>query len=66
MDFLNASQHMLAEFSREDDGAQIVEYGMIVGAVSLVLIGLLAALATNSDFSTMVGKIANCLTNTSC
>jgi pilus assembly protein Flp/PilA len=68
MNFLNATQKITADFAREEDGAQIVEYGMIIGAVSLVLIGLLAALGTsnNSAFATMVGKVKNCLTNTAC
>jgi len=62
MNVLNATQKMVADFAREEDGAQIVEYGMIIGAISLVLIGLLAALGTGAGaFTAMVGKVKNCL-----
>jgi len=65
MNFLNATQKIASDFAREEDGAQIVEYGMIVGAVSLVLIGLLAALGGNTGaFNTMVTKVKNCLGGT--
>jgi len=64
MNFLNTAQKAITDFSREEDGAQIVEYGMIVGAVSLVLIGLLAALGSSGDFNTMVTKVKNCLGGT--
>jgi len=67
MSFLNATQKMAADFVREEDGAQIVEYGMIIGAVSLVLIALLAGLGGASGaFTTMVGKVKTCLAGTSC
>lgn len=67
MNVLNATQKMVADFAREEDGAQIVEYGMIIGAISLVLIGLLAALGSSSGaFTTMVGKVKTCLAGTGC
>ena len=62
MNFLNAIQRTISDFAHEEDGAQIVEYGMIIGAISLVLIGLLAALGTSGgDFTNMVTKVKNCL-----
>jgi pilus assembly protein Flp/PilA len=62
MNIIHATRKIAADFAREDDGAQIVEYGMIIGAVSLVLIALLAALGTTGgDFDSMVGKVKNCL-----
>lgn len=66
MNILSASKNMIAQFAREEEGAQIVEYGMIIGAISLVLIGLLATLR-NQDFSGLVTKIQACLSgNASC
>lgn len=62
MNFLNTFQTTVSDFAHEEDGAQIVEYGMIIGAISLVLIGLLAALGTSGgDFTSMVTKVKNCL-----
>jgi pilus assembly protein Flp/PilA len=67
MNFVNATKKIAADFAREEDGAQIVEYGMIIGAVSLVLIALLAALGgAGGSFTTMVGKVKTCLAGTAC
>jgi len=67
MNFLNAAQKVAADFAHEEDGAQIVEYGMIIGAVSLVLIALLAALGGSGNaFDTMVGKVKTCLGGGAC
>lgn len=60
MNILNAGKKMVTKFAREDDGAQIVEYGMIIGAVSLALIGLLVTIG-DSNFSGLVTRITTCL-----
>jgi pilus assembly protein Flp/PilA len=60
MNILNATQKMVADFAREEEGAQIVEYGMIIGAVSIALIGALVLLK-NNDFSGLVTRVQNCL-----
>jgi pilus assembly protein Flp/PilA len=60
MSILNATKNMIADFAREEEGAQIVEYGMIIGAISLVLIGLLATLK-DGNYSGLVGKVQACL-----
>ena len=39
---------LIADFSEEEDGGQIVEYGLIIAVVSLGLILLLAPLVTDS------------------
>jgi pilus assembly protein Flp/PilA len=52
-------------FLREDDGAQIIEYALIIAAVSLILIVALQGL-NNSDFTTFVGKVGTCLTTSVC
>jgi pilus assembly protein Flp/PilA len=52
-------------FMREDDGAQIIEYALIIAAVSLILIVALQGL-NNSDFTTFVTKVGTCLTTSVC
>lgn len=52
-------------FAREEEGAQIVEYALIIAAVSLLLIVILQNL-TNSDFQTFVTKVGTCLTTAVC
>jgi pilus assembly protein Flp/PilA len=54
-------KHMAAAFAREEDGGQIVEYGLIIAVVSLGLILLLKPLVTGSSFSGFIGKVQNCL-----
>jgi pilus assembly protein Flp/PilA len=65
MDILNAGKSMVADFAREEDGAQIVEYGLIIAAVSLVLIGLLAQLGgTGGAFTTLKNNVGSWLAST--
>jgi pilus assembly protein Flp/PilA len=62
MNILNASKNMIVDFAREEDGAQIVEYGLIIAGVSLGLIGLLATLIdTGGGFSTFVSNVGTWL-----
>lgn len=60
MNVLNAAQKMIATFAREEDGAQIVEYGLIIAAVSLALIVALSALA-GTDFKTFTDNVGTWL-----
>jgi pilus assembly protein Flp/PilA len=61
MNILNATKKMISHFACEEDGAQIVEYGLIIAAVSLALIGALSALA-GADFTTFTGNVGTWLT----
>jgi pilus assembly protein Flp/PilA len=63
MDILNASMKKIADFAHEEDGAQIVEYGLIIAAVSLGLIGLLTnLLTTGQGFDKLVSNVSTWLT----
>jgi pilus assembly protein Flp/PilA len=53
-------KHMAAAFAREDDGGQIVEYGLIIAVVSLGLILLLKPLV-GAPFSGFISKVTSCL-----
>lgn len=57
--FLNAVQ----AFAREDDGAQVVEYALIIAVVSITLVIALSEL-NNSNFDTFIDRVGNCLTIT--
>lgn len=65
MNILNATKNIVADFAREEEGAQIVEYGMIIGAVSIALVAALMVLK-DSNFSNLVTRVQNCLGGTSC
>lgn len=65
MNILNATQKMITDFAREEEGAQVVEYGMIIGAVSIALVGALMLL-NGSNFSGLVNRVQTCLAGTTC
>ncbi len=55
------------DFARNEEGAQIVEYGLIIAVVSIALIVALKALSgPGSPFSTFITHVTNCLTGVSC
>lgn len=48
-------------FAADEEGAQIVEYSLIIAVISILLILALKVL-TESDFKTFVSKVGTCLT----
>lgn len=53
--------------AQEEEGAQVVEYALIIAVVSIALIIALSALTTNGgSFSTFIGRVTNCLSGTTC
>lgn len=62
MSILNATKDLAIKFAREEDGAQIVEYGLIIAAVSLGLIALLVKLTNaGGGFDTFVTNVGTWL-----
>ncbi len=57
--------NFLTSFLREDDGAQIVEYALIIAVVSIALVIALSAL-TGTNFSGFITRVGNCLTTATC
>ncbi|EFI60365.1 MULTISPECIES: Flp family type IVb pilin [Comamonas] len=52
--------HSLQSFVRDEEGAQIIEYALIVAVVSLTLI--LAMNVTDLGFAAWLGRVSACLT----
>lgn len=48
-------------FAQEEDGAQVIEYALIIAVVSLALILLMS---TGFDFQQWIDKVNQCLTGT--
>lgn len=48
-------------FAIEEDGAQIVEYALIIAVVSIALVIALSAI-TGTNFSGFITRVSNCLT----
>ncbi|MDR0216306.1 MAG: Flp family type IVb pilin [Comamonas sp.] len=53
----------LQSFVRDEEGAQVIEYALIIAVVSIALILALQGLTkTGGSFSTFITKVGDCLT----
>ena len=64
MDILNNIKTLAADFAREEEGSQVVEYGLIIALVSIALALGLAKIAGGTPFDTLAQRIATCLGTT--
>jgi pilus assembly protein Flp/PilA len=55
----------IRSFAIQEEGAQVVEYALIIAVVSITLVIALGGLS-NGSFSSFIGRVANCLTTSSC
>ena len=62
---MNKLMQAVQSFAREEDGAQVVEYALIIAVVSITLVIALSEL-NNSDFDTFIDRVGNCLTTNAC
>lgn len=53
------------KFAAEEDGAQVIEYALIIAVVSIALVVALQGL-TQSNFATFINRVGNCLTTATC
>lgn len=65
---MNTIKHAIANFAREEDGAQVVEYALIIAVVSIVLVLALGNSTTGitSKFTAFVTRIGTCLSTGTC
>jgi pilus assembly protein Flp/PilA len=61
-------KHAITRFAQEEEGAQVVEYALIIAVVSIALVLALGSSATgiSSKFSAFVDRVALCLTTGAC
>jgi pilus assembly protein Flp/PilA len=62
---MNTLTNFLQTFLREDDGAQVVEYALIIAVVSIALVIALSAL-TDTSFDGFISRVAACLSGPTC
>lgn len=55
----------IRSFAMEEDGAQVIEYALIIAVVSIALILLLDNLI-GTDFNTFINRVGNCLKGPTC
>lgn len=67
---MNKFTNFISSFVREEDGAQVVEYALIIALVSIVLALALANSAGGGGlagaFAALVGRVTTCLTGPAC
>ncbi|KIQ26116.1 pilus assembly protein PilA [Variovorax paradoxus] len=65
--FLQAIGQSSRGFLRDEEGAQVVEYALIIAVVSIALVVALKALtASGGGFSSFITRVSNCLTTATC
>lgn len=62
-----ALKNCAANFMRDEEGAQIVEYALIIAVVSIALVLALAAIAGGTGpFTNFISRVTACLTTNAC
>ncbi|MDM0057530.1 Flp family type IVb pilin [Variovorax fucosicus] len=64
--FLNAMGNSMGSFVKDEEGAQVVEYALIIAVVSIALVIALQGLTTGGYFSNFITRVSNCLTTATC
>lgn len=59
--FLSTVNNSVRSFATDEEGAQVVEYALIIAVVSITLVVALRGLTGNS-FSGFITRVATCLT----
>lgn len=58
---IDAAKQLFAAFVSEEEGAQVVEYGLIIAVVSITLVVALSALGTGTPFGDFITRVGECL-----
>ena len=63
--FLNSIGSSFGAFMKDEEGAQVVEYALIIAVVSIGLVVALSNL-TGEDFQGFIDRVGVCLTTADC
>lgn len=63
--FLIAANNSIRSFARDEKGAQVIEYALIIAVVSIALVLALQSLGGGS-FASFIGRVNTCLTTATC
>ncbi|GGE81574.1 Flp family type IVb pilin [Massilia psychrophila] len=63
--FLQAASNSVKSFARDDEGAQVVEYALIIAVVSVILVVALRDL-TGASFTGFINRVSACLSGGAC
>ena len=59
--FMNATRNSVGSFVQDEEGAQVVEYALIIAVVSITLVVALRNL-TGASFTGFITRVGTCLT----
>ena len=59
---LTEDMAMFTKFLKDDEGAQVVEYALIIAVISIVLVLALQPVLIAGNFGGFIGRLATCLT----
>ena len=59
--FMKSANQTIRSFARDEEGAQVVEYALIIAVVSIILVVALRNL-TGTSFNGFITRVATCLT----
>jgi len=57
---------MFKSFLKEEGGAQVVEYALVIAVISILLIIALQPLATGTGLSDLIDRVLTCLGGVDC
>ena len=63
--FLSTVTNSIRSFTKEEDGAQVVEYALIIAVVSIALVVALRSL-TGASFTGFITRVGLCLSGGAC
>lgn len=63
--FLSTMKQGVVNFARDEEGAQIVEYALIIAVVSILLVVALRGIG-GANMTTFIGRVTACLTTATC
>jgi len=60
------SQSLFARFLRDEDGAQLVEYALIIAVISIAMVLALQPVFVSGQIGSFITRLSNCLTGPAC
>ena len=65
---LLTANNIIRSFLKDEEGAQVVEYALIIAVISIALVIALSTITTDTgaNFTSFIGRVRTCLTSANC
>jgi pilus assembly protein Flp/PilA len=64
--FLTSLKNSAVTFAKDEEGAQVIEYALIIAVVSIALVVALSGLLKGDPFTNFISRVTKCLGTTTC